>query len=243
MDERTQEAPQSFSSIRRWLRAVFSHFGFVIFMGIMLVLAAAPAAVFLYGFMRSGSLILLGGAVLTFGLIGIVWSAVNRTAWDLQFSFPMYLFKTFFQYIKNNALQGYVLGEVFGILWLLALSPLLLAQIAPASLSLSSWGLAASICLIVVLTMVTSFAFYQVGRWQLSVRQILMNSLIFLFGTGLPGIATAVLWVAFLVAAVALTLYVLPLCLFLGLPVILCITTQSFFVPKVDGLMAQAASE
>lgn len=240
MSEQTKEH-NVLSPIRRWGSGIYSHFGFLILMGMASVLSLVPALLLLYGFTNSGSLILLAATILAAGLFGIVWAAVSRTAWDLQFGFPIYLFKTFVKYIKENAKQGYVLGLIFSLFWALALSPLLLAETAPDLLTTGSY--AASILLSAVLSVLTSYAFYQVGRWELTVGQILKNSVLFLLSAPLRALLTAALWLVLLAAALTVPVYVLPLSLFLGLPCILCVTTQSFYVPKIDELMAKAAEE
>ena len=89
MSEQTQEH-NVLSPIRRWGSGIYSHFGFLILMGMASVLSLVPALLLLYGFTNSGSLILLAATILAAGLFGIVWAAVSRTAWDLQFGFPIY---------------------------------------------------------------------------------------------------------------------------------------------------------
>ena len=239
MNEQKKEENAVFSSIRTWFNAIYSHIGFLIVLGLILCLSLLPAAGLLMGFFYSGSVWCLALMFPALGLAGILWTAVNRTAWDLQFSFPMYLFKTLGKYVKENARQGFILGMLFSFLWALVLSPYVLVM--TGALELTSGVLAGTLCLGVVLSIVGSYAFYQAGRWQLSLGQLLTNSFLLMFSVGVPSLITAAIWLAFLVLTALWPLYVLPLCLCLSLPALLCITAQSFYVPKIDAIMAQAA--
>lgn len=239
MNEQNRGENAVFSSIRTWFNAIYSHIGFLIVLGLFLSLSLVPAGAVLMGFFYSGSVWCLALALPAMGLGGIVWTAVNRTAWDLQFSFPMYLFQTLLKYLRENARQGFALGVLFGALWALVLSPYFL--IMTGALELSSGVLAATLCLSVVFSIVTSYAFYQASRWQLSLGQLLRNSFLLMFSVGLPSLATAAVWIAFLVITALWPQYVLPLCVFLSLPALLCITAQSFYAPRIDAIMAKAA--
>lgn len=239
LSEHNQEKTAVFSSLRTWFHAIYSHIGFLVVLGLILSLSLLPAIGALFAFFYSGSVWCLALFFPAMGLVGILWTAVNRTAWDLQFSYPMYRFKALGKYLKENASQGFLLGVLFSLLWALVLSPYLLLM--AGALELTHAVLACTVCLGMVLSIVGSYSFYQAGRWQLSLGQILKNSFLLMFSVGLPSLVTGAAWIILLALTVLQPHYMLPLYLFLSLPALVCITTQSFYVPKIDAIMAEAA--
>jgi hypothetical protein len=93
-----------------------------------------------------------------------------------------------------------------------------------------------------LLCVVSAYAHYQLSRYELSVAAALRNSFLLLFGMGWRSVAVCLVWIAFAVAALLVAHILLPVCLLLGLTVMLCITEQTFLAPRIDKLMTPATS-
>ena len=235
-----KDAPPAAAAARRWLHAVTGHFTFNVCMGGAHCVSLAPGIVLTYLFWTTGSLIFLAAGIALFGLSGAVWTAIHRTAWGLQFDFPVYLFREFWQNLKKNFRQGWCLGVILATLWAMVASPLYLAQAIGQELPFAVVCFMGAAALL--LCVVSAYAHYQLSRYELSVAAALRNSFLLLFGMGWRSVAVCLVWIAFAVAALLVVHILLPVCLLLGLTVMLCITEQAFLAPRIDKLMTPATS-
>lgn len=225
---------------KRWWNAVSGHFMFNVCMGAIHCVSLLPTVVLVYLFWNTKGLVFLAAAILLDGLSGVVWAAIHRMAWELQFGFPTYLFRTFWKHLRTNIRQGWCLGVFFAVMWSLNISPLATAELLGKELPF------ALVCIMgifgLLLPVLSACAYYQIGRWQMSLGTVLRNSLLLLINIGPPGVAIIVVWALFAAAILFAGSIVIPACLFCGLTVVICMTTQAFFVPRIDKQMMAASS-
>ena len=239
-DTNEKDTPPAAIAARRWLHAVAGHFTFNVCMGGAHCISLAPGIVLTYLFWNTGSLLFLAAGILLLGFAGTVWTAIHRMAWSLQFGFPVYLFKEFGQNLKKNFRQSWCLGMILAAMWAMVASPLYLAQTIQQELPFAVVCIMGAAALL--LCVISSYAHYQLSRYELSVGAALRNSFLLLFSMGWRSVAVCLLWIAFAVAAVFAAHILLPACLLCGLTVILCITEQAFLAPRIDKLMTPANS-
>ena len=161
---------------------------------------------------------------------------VQRAAWELQFGCPCYLYRGLLRWTRENLRQGAALGVLGAGLWTLLLSPAILTLMGGAPMPV--WLV---VCLglgALVLASAGSCAFYQAVRWELKLRAVLVNSLLLLFAAGGRTLLAGGLWLALLAGLLLWYPVVFPLCVVTGLPVLLSITAQAFYAPRVDALLA-----
>ena len=235
-----KEAPPAVTAVRRWLHAVTGHFTFLVCMGGVHCVSLAPGIVFAYLFRNTGGLLFLAAGILLSGLAGVVWTAIHRMAWRLQFGFPVYLFKEFRQDLKKNFRQGWILGVIFAALWALLASPLYIAEVTQQGLPFAVVCIMGAAALLLIVF--SSYAHYQISRYELTLGEALRNSLLLLFSMGWRSVIVCLLWIALAAGMLFAGQILLPVCLLCGFTVILCITEQTFLAPRIDKLMTPAKS-
>ena len=231
-----EEAVKPLHPMSRWFQAVTGHFCFAVFTGLLLGISLVPAALCVYGFLSTGALIYSLGWVVSGAAAGPVWTAIQRSAWEVQFGRPCYLYRSFLHWLRSGLRQGALLGMLGMALWTLLLSPAVMALLGGAPMPV--WLLALMAAGAAALAAAGGYAFYQAARWELPLRAALANSLLLLFAAKWRTLTAGVLW---LVLPAALALWypvVFPLCVITGLPVLMSITVQAVFAPEVDRLMA-----
>lgn len=221
----------------RWFQAVTGHFCFVALVHLLLCLSLVPALLCAAAFLATGGAVFLPAAAACGAAAGPVAAAVQRAAWELQFGHPNYLYRSFFGWVRGNLRQGLALGAILGGLWCLLLSPLALLALGGTALPAWLWlTLAAGAA---VLAAAGNYALYQAARWDLPLGALLKNSLLLLFAAGWRTLVTAA--IGLLAPAGLLLCYpaAFPLYVVTGLPVLLCVTAQAFFAPRVDALLGR----
>ena len=221
----------------RWWQAVTGHFCFGVCAGIFLYLSMVPGLLCVYGFLCTGALVFVLGWLLSGAIAGPALTAVQRTAWELQFGRPWYLYRSFLHWLRTGFRQGAALGMTYAGLWALLLSPVGLALLGGPPMPgwlvpcLGLGGLA--------LVISSGYAFYQAARWRLGVGALLVNGLLLTFAAGWRTLAAAVIWLLLPAGLVLCYPVMLPLSVVTGLPLLLAISAQAVFAPTVDQLMAE----
>lgn len=230
--------PNWIKTIKRWSQTVTSHFLFFVFLGAIHSLSFLPMAALFVLFFQTGGLIFLVASIPAAGISGGVWAAVHATVRELQFDFPVYLFQSFWNSLRQNFKQGAAFGVLLALLWVVLGLPVLLAQLLGEAMP---FGLVCVTAIGIVLLLVLSeYSFYQIGRWILPLSVIVKNSVYLLFKIGWPSIVVAAIWILFYCGLLFFPAYLLPICLFLGLSIFLCLTCQAFYVPRLEALMEDA---
>lgn len=233
-----REPPLVVSAARRWLYAVGGHFTFCVCMGAAHSVSILPCAVLTHLFIKMGGIVFLIAAVISAGLSGAVWTAVHRMSWELQFQFPVYLFRELWKHFCSNFRQGYCMGVIMGLLCAFITLPLYLAELFQKALP---FGI---VCLMgitaLLLPVISAYAYYQIMRWELTVIAAIKNSVLLLFSMSWRSVVVCVIWIAFALALLSIGQIVVPVCFLCGLTVILCITEQTFIAPQIDAIMHEA---
>ncbi len=221
--------------VRRWFQAVTGHFLYMVFIQLLLGLSLIPALLCVWGFFSSRALIFVPGWILGGAAAGPFFTAVQRAAWEVQYGNTTYLYRSFFRWLRLSLRQGAALGAVAAGAWSLLLSPALwhlaAAQALPAWLTVYMAAGALVLCA------VGEYAFYQAARWELKLWAVVKNAVLLLFACLWRSLAVGALWLLLLVSLVLWFPILLPLCLFLALPVTVSITAQAIFAPQVDRLL------
>lgn len=239
-DENGRPEPPVVTAAKRWFHAVTAHFTFCVCLGAAHCVSLVPCTVLLYLFGKMGGFLHLLGAVVLAGLPGAVWTAIHRMSRQMQFGHPVYLFREFWGYLRQNFRRGWLLGMVLGLLWLLTASPLAAAERYQQPLPVPLVCLMGACAM--VLAVVGEYACYQLSRYELTVSAAMKNGILLIFSMGWRSIAVCLAWIALAVGLLLAGQILLPVCLLCGLTVILCMTEQSFFAPRIDTLLTSDRS-
>ena len=220
---------------RRWVHAITGHYMFLVFLGGLHWIGSVPALWLLILFLNTGNWIYAAGFAVLAGIPGVIWTAMHRTVWTLQFGFPVYLFKELWKNIRQSFRQGWQLGMLFAFLWGIVFAPVYAAQQYGQTLP---FGI---VCLMTIcallLCVISSYTYYQISRYVLSIGAALRNSILLLINIGWRSAVVCLIWIAFVCGVLLAGQIVLPVCMFCGLTVILCAAEQAFFVPCIDKLL------
>ncbi|MDE7261758.1 MAG: hypothetical protein K2N78_06825 [Oscillospiraceae bacterium] len=230
------EEAKPLGSLGRWFQAVTGHFCFVVITGLLLGASLVPAVLCVYGFFSTGALVYTLGWILSGAVLGPVWTAVQRAAWELQFGHPAYLYRSLLHWLRSGLRQGAALGVLGAFLWTLLLSPLAMVLLGGAPVPV--WLLILLLIGALALAAAGGYAFYQAARWELRLGEILTNSLLLLIAAGWRTLLAGALWLALPTALILWYPVVFPLCVITGLPVLLCVTAQAVFAPRLDSLLS-----
>lgn len=231
------DAPPAVIAARRWVHGITGHFMFNVFMGGLHCISLLPGVVLAYLFWNTGGLLFLVAAVLAFGLPGAVWAGIHRTAWAIQFDFPVYLFRELWKNLKDNFRSGWKLGMILAALWALIASPLYLSYVMQEGLPVAIVCVMGAAALLLIV--ISAYTNYQLCRYELTVTAALRNSVLLLFSMGWRSIPVCLLWIALAAGFLFAAQIMLPICL-CGLTAFLCITEQAFLVPRIDKLFSPA---
>lgn len=218
--------------VERWFQTITSHYSTVVCLNLVVFLSVVPTLLSLLLLLRSGALIFLPLAVLTAGLTGPVWAAVNAISLELQFGFPTYLWRGFLRRIRENLLQGCALALVFAACWGVLTAVLWIASVMNAAVPLTVF---IYLCLMAfLLCIMSSYAYYQIASRTLSTWAILKNSLLLIFAMGWRSAVIGLLWIIFIAVLILFYPIMVPVCIIFGLPVLHCVTIHAIIHSKME---------
>lgn len=221
----------------RWFQTVTGHFATVVCLNLAVILSALPGFLCLMLLLKSRALIFLPLTTLAASVAGPVWAAVNSTVLELQFGFPIYLWRGFLRQFRDNLRQGCVLALIFATLWCLPATVLWIAAAVNAFIPLT---VLLCLCLVAfMLSIMSSYAYYQMVTRKLSVWAIFKNSLLLIFSMGWRSATIGSIWIVYIVTVLLFYPVMVPLSIIFGLPVLLCITTQSVIRTKLEALFQE----
>lgn len=228
-----QESPL-IEAWNQWFHAITGHFMFVVFLGCVYCIGFAPVLWNGLRFLRTKNWWFAIAFFVLAGIPGVIWTAIHRMVWSLQFGFPTYLFKEMWKSITLNFHQGWRLGMIFAFLGSAIAAPIYAANQYQQALP---FGI---VCLMVIsillLFVISSYTYYQVSRYELTILSALRNSVLLLFNMGWRSIPVCLIWITFVGGILLTPQIVIPLCMFCGFTIILCITEQSIIAPPIDKL-------
>lgn len=224
-------------TLSRWLHAITRHFMFLVFLGCMHWIGLMPVLWTGLLFLRTSNWRFAIAFFVLAGIPGVIWTAIHRMVWSLQFGFPIYLFQELWKSIILNFHQGWRLGMIFAFLGSVIAAPIYTANQYQQMLPFGIICLMA-ICMLLFLV-ISSYTYYQVSRYELTILSALRNSVLLLFNMGWRSIPVCLIWIVLICGIILVGHVVLPLCMFCGLTIILCITEQAIFVPRIDKLFSK----
>lgn len=222
-------------AVQQWFQAITGHFTFSVFLGAWHFVSLLPIAACIWFFVETGGIVFLATTIPFAAISGGVWASIHGMNRQLQFGHTTYLFKELWKHIRQNFVQGALLGVLLFLVCTVLYLPLLMTQMQQREIPFGF------LCVIIVgsvlLPIMTDYTFYQISHWEIRLFAAIRNSISLMFRVGWRSIAVCVIWIVYCVLIATFPLVVAPLSLFCGLTTVLNMTTQTLYVPKIDSLM------